>query len=135
MTRPIPPALWLSLIVFGLMTLIQLVLSVGTRNGPLLLAVLLNVVLIVGLYRAARWAFVLTLVFGVAGVLVALVRSPAFGLGAVVGNALVLVPLILAREYFFAPPRMAPSVPRYCPHCGRPLTSPPTPNCPVCNPG
>ncbi len=60
MTRPIPPALLVSLIAFGAITLVQLVIGVASRYAPVLLAVLLNIILMVGLYRGARWAFLRT---------------------------------------------------------------------------
>jgi hypothetical protein len=55
----------------------------------------------VGLYRGAGWAFVATLLVGIAGALVTLVKDPTVGLIVTVLNAIVLVPIVLARDYFF----------------------------------
>jgi hypothetical protein len=134
MNRQVPPALWVSLIAFGLLSAIQLVLSPERGFVVLLFSVALNVVLIVGLYRGAFWAFLLTLAFGIAGMLIGFAQGPAQGVFAVIGNGVVLVPMLLARAYFLEPSKApSPGEIRYCPQCGRPTTAPPTPNCPVCN--
>jgi hypothetical protein len=135
MNRQVPSVLWIALIALGVISVIQLGIGVGSGNLPILLGVALNVLFAVGLYRGARWAFVLILVLGIAGMLFALMRSPGAGLGVALGNAIVLVPVWLSREYFFGPASRIPlGEVRYCPQCGRPTTAPPTPNCPACNP-
>jgi hypothetical protein len=135
MNRQVPPALWVSLVALGLISVVQIGAGISGRSVPALVAVVLNFVLAVGLYRGARWAFILILLFGIAGSVVALAKSPGLGLGVLLGNAIVLVPVALSHAYFFGPERSrSPSEVRYCPQCGRPTTAPPTPKCPVCNP-
>lgn len=135
MARRIPPVLWVALIALGLFSVIQFGVGVSRGSMPTLVAVAFNIVLAAGLYRGARWAFVLILVFAIAGTLVMLVKSPGVGLGVALGNAIVVVPVVLARGFFFGPGAgLAADPVRYCPQCGRPTTDPPTANCPACNP-
>lgn len=135
MNRQIPPVLWLSLLALGAISMLQLGVGLSRGNATIFVGVVLNIVFGVGLYRGARWAFVLTLLFGIVGSLVMLVRSPGYGMLVTLVNAIVLVPVWLSREYFFGPTRGIPTADvRYCPQCGRPTTAPPTPNCPACNP-
>jgi hypothetical protein len=135
MNRQVPAPLWITLIALAAISVAQLGAGLARGNVAVLVGVVLNVIFAVGLYRGARWAFVLILVLGIGGSLVMLVRSPAYGLVVTGLNAIVLVPVWLSREYFFGPAsRIPPGEVRYCPQCGRPTTAPPTPNCPVCNP-
>jgi hypothetical protein len=135
MTRQVPAVLWIALIALAAISVAQLGAGIARGNGFVLVGVALNVLFGVGLYRGARWAFVLILLFGIAGSLVMLLRSPAYGLVVTALNAIVLVPVWLSHAYFFGPTRGIPTADvRYCPQCGRPNTAPPTPNCPACNP-
>ncbi|HVP11617.1 MAG TPA: hypothetical protein VMV94_10565 [Phycisphaerae bacterium] len=134
MNRRIPPVLWVALVALGVYSLVQLGIGVARGSLPIVLAVAVNIILGVGLYRGARWAFALILVFGIAGVVATFVKTPGAGLGVAVVNAIVLVPVVVARAHFFGPGATGPvGGMRYCPQCGRPMTAPPTVNCPTCN--
>jgi len=99
-----------------------------------LIAVAINVLMLIGLYHGYRWAFVVTLVFAVLGVLVTLARSPVLGLGTLVLNGLVVVPMLLARDYFWGPRLAADDEgSRYCHRCGHDLTGVVEPLCPNCS--
>jgi hypothetical protein len=98
-----------------------------------LIAVVLNLAILWGLYHGHRWAFVVTLVLGLLGVVVTLARNPALGLCVLIGNGLVLVPMLLAKDYFWAspaPPGAAP--PNYCYRCGHSLKGVIRTHCPNC---
>jgi hypothetical protein len=97
-----------------------------------LIAVAFNVLILVGLYHGHRWAFVVTLVLGLLGIVVTLARSPVLGLGVLIGNGLVLVPMLLAKDYFWGAHRATGRFAPYCHHCGRSLTDVVEACCPRC---
>jgi hypothetical protein len=131
--RVIPGVLWISLSALGLFSGLQFVIGLAQMNVGLLIMVVVNVLLLVGLYHGRRRAFVATLVLGLLVIVVMLARSPGVGLGVLVGNGLVLVPLVLAREYFW-PTAAAVSTNRanYCHRCGQDLQDVAQPRCPTC---
>ena len=133
MRRAIPGVLWVSLIALGLFSVIQLLLGVVRLNVVMLIAVAFNVLILVGLYRGHRWAFVVTLVLGLLGIVVTLARNPAVGLGVVICNGFVLVPMLLAKDYFWGAGRATGRLgPNYCHHCGRTLRDVVEAHCPSC---
>jgi hypothetical protein len=133
MQRAIPGVLWVSLIALGLFSVIQFLIGIAQMNLVILIAVAVNVLLIFGLYHGHRWAFVVTLVFGVLGIVMTLARSPAVGLGVLVGNGFVLVPMVLAKDFFWGPRATAPAPrPNYCGRCGHDLRGVADPYCPNC---
>jgi len=72
-------------------------------------------------------------VLGLLGIVVTLARNPALGLGALIGDGLVLLPMLLARDYFW--PSSAPSSasqPNYCYRCGHSLQGVTQTHCPNC---
>jgi hypothetical protein len=133
MQRAIPGVLWISLTALGLFSAIQFVIGLARLNIVILISVAFNVAILVGLYRGRRWAFVVALAFGVLGTLVALARNPGFGLGALIGNGLVLVPMLLAKDYFWETPEpVAASRANYCYRCGHDVREVAQPRCPNC---
>lgn len=133
MQREIPGVLWIGLIVLGLITVIQFLMAIVHVNLVLLVGVAISVLLLVGLYRGQRWAFVVTLVLGVLGIVVALARNPGVGLFVLVGNGFVLVPVYLAKDYFWGPRLAAQGGgANYCHRCGHDLRGAVQPSCPNC---
>ena len=133
MQRAVPGVLWISLIALGLISVVQFALSIARMNVLMLIAVAFNVLILVGLYRGRRWAFVVTLVLGVLGILVMLARNPAAGLGVLVGNGFVLVPMLLAKDFFWGPRGTARAPrPNYCFRCGHNLEGVVQTRCPNC---
>ncbi len=133
MQRAVPGVLWISLIVLGLISVVQFALAIARMNVALLIAVAFNVLILVGLYRGRRWAFVVTLVLGALGILVVLGRNPAAALGVLIGNGFVLVPMMLAKDYFWEAHRPSSvSAANYCYRCGRSLMDAVQTHCPGC---
>jgi len=98
--KRIPGVLWIALISLGVMVLLKLVAAL--KVGPLILIdVALSTVLLVGLYLGHRWAYFLTIVFTVLGTAIALSKGAGHGLAVLIGDCLVLVPVILSTDYFF----------------------------------
>ena len=133
MQRAVSNVLWISLIALGLFSVVQFALGIALMNVVLLISVALNVALLVGLYHGHRWAFVVTLVFGVLGIIVALARNPALGLGVLIGNGLVLVPMLLAKDYFWGPRQpISANLANYCHQCGHSVRDAVHLRCPNC---
>lgn len=101
MERKIRPALWISIAALGIMSLIQLVIGVQRGSEVLFVAVVLNLVLLAGLLYGRKWAYVATLVFAVSGLVVALGRNAEQAMAVLVGNGLVIVPMIISTRFFF----------------------------------
>ncbi len=68
-----------------------------------------NLILAFGLWGGCKWAYLLTVVLSVLGMAVALGRGGLHGLGVLVGDSVVLVPVLLCTSFFF--PRQAQKVP------------------------
>jgi hypothetical protein len=83
------------------MALMQLLIGLQKGSGALLVAVVLNIALLAGLLLRRKWAYVATLIFAMAGVIVALGRSEGTAIGVFIGNGLVVVPMIMSTRFFF----------------------------------
>lgn len=101
MERKMPEALWISIASLAAITLIQLVVGVREGSGSLLLAVVGNVALLVGLLRGHKWAYVATLFFAIGGPIVALGSNARNAIAVLIGNGLVVVPMLMSTEFFF----------------------------------
>jgi hypothetical protein len=133
MRREIPGVLWVGMSVLGLVSVIQLVVGIAQGSVGLLVSVAVNVVLLFGIYHGRRWAFVILLTLSVLGILVGLVRNPALGIGVLVLNGFVIVPVLLAKDYFWGP-RLVYSgrLPNFCGRCGQDLARVTGRFCPNC---
>lgn len=127
-----PPALWFAIIVLIGISVIQTPIAFATGRLALLAAVAAQLVLCYGLYHGQRWAFVIAIALATLGVLVTLTRSPAAGVGVLLVDALIVVPLILARSYFWNSPTAAPGRAHYCARCGQSVTAVTESTCPQC---
>ena len=101
MRRRRPAVLWVALVALGLISLGQI--GAGFQRAPaiFLVSAVLNVALLIGLYLGHRWAYVLTLLFCVAGAVSGFVTKPSSGLLILAINGLlVAMPVILSSAYF-----------------------------------
>ena len=97
--KDIPPVLWIALVSLGLMILGKIAFSI---SRPILLVdAALSGAMLYGLYRGYKWAFVLTLTVLAMKVVLSLVKPPEAIIGILVIDALVYVPVIMCRTYFF----------------------------------
>jgi hypothetical protein len=90
----------------GALAIISLLTLFAARRRDLavaLVSVVLNLVLLVGLVRGHRWAYVLAIVLGVAGIAVSFGKSATLGLAVLLCNGVVLVPVLMSTSYFFPP--------------------------------
>ncbi len=126
--RPIPRVLWVGLIALGLMVAGQILASL--RLGPaMLLSAVLSALLLWGLYRGHRWAYVFTVVIVPLKLILAIgTGRAAFGLGVAALDCLVLLPVLASARYFWGrvcPDQNCghrnPSNALYCAHCGQDL--------------
>ncbi|MCU0913238.1 MAG: hypothetical protein MUC88_01590 [Planctomycetes bacterium] len=101
MKGPIPSFLWIAIVALGLIACVHLGLAVQRGSVSLLAAAGCEVVLIVGLVQGRKWALVVSLVFAALGTAFGFGHGLANGLGVLIGNALVVVPLILCRDFFY----------------------------------
>jgi hypothetical protein len=99
--RKIPGVLWISIATYSVITLIQLFIGLQKSSGVLLLSVVVGVALITGLILGHKWAYILTLLFATSGLVVSLGQGPENFIGVLIGNGLVVVPMLLATSYFF----------------------------------
>jgi len=102
MARKIPGALWISIAALGAISLIQLIISVQKGSAALLAGVAVNVALLVGLMHGHKWAYAATLFFSIAGLVVVLVRNPENAIGVLIINGIVVVPMVMSTQFFFA---------------------------------
>lgn len=101
MRTPVPGPLWLAIATMAVVSLLTLLsLFRGAILVPLV-TVVCNLALLFGLWQGHKWAYVVTIVFSVLGALFAFGKGPMHGLLVLIGNGLVLVPVLLCTRYFF----------------------------------
>jgi hypothetical protein len=97
-----PGVLWISIVALGIMAFTHLVLARKTGSAALFVSVVLEAILVFGLFHGCKWAYVLVLVFSILGVVISLAKGPGQGFGVLVLNAIVVVPMLISTRYFFA---------------------------------
>lgn len=107
-----PPApLWFAIVALGVISVLTL-FGLARNPGVVVAAVLGNFLLMLGLALGHRWAYVLVIVFSVLGVVFAFAKGGHRGLPVLLGNGIVLFPVLLSTRFFFpaepqdAPPRI-----------------------------
>ncbi len=100
MSKSIPGPLWIAIVSLGLMVLGKVGFAL-TTNPVILIDALLSGILLVGIILGHKWAYVLTLVFTVLGTIVGLAKGVESGIGILVIDCLVLVPVLICTSYFF----------------------------------
>jgi len=100
MEKRVPDVLWIAIVSLVLMICAKVVFLY--RVGPVILIdAALSVVLLFGIVRGQRWAYVLTIVFVALGTLTTLSKGVSQAAAVLLLDCLVLVPVLLCREYFF----------------------------------
>jgi hypothetical protein len=102
--KPTPPGiLFVALIALAIITVLGFFAAIARGSVYGFVAVGCNLALILGLLLGHRWAYVLVILFAGVGVVVAFSKGFAPGLLALLGNGLVVVPMVLSTGYFFSP--------------------------------
>ena len=103
MKKSIPGPLWVAIVSCGLMILGKIA-SIG-KIGPIILVdAALTALLLFGLIRGHKWAYVLTIVFVVLGTLLGFRKGAQTGMVILVFDCLVLIPVLICTKYFFPEP-------------------------------
>ena len=97
-----PVGVWIALMALGVITLIQLISALSQHSGGAFVTALFNIALMVGLARGYKWAYVVLIVFSIGGAIFAFGKSAQQGLIVLLGNAVVLGPILLSTNFFFA---------------------------------
>lgn len=105
MERRIPPALWISIVVLALASVMQLAIALRGGRDWLFVAVIVNLVLLAGLAYGRKWAFVATVALAIGGCIMVAAEGAAHALHVLVINGLVAVPVLFSIRSFF-PERM-----------------------------
>jgi hypothetical protein len=98
--KEIPGPLWIALISLSVMVVMK-VLFVFKVGPAILVDAALSGALLVGLYLGHKWAYVLTIVFVTIGTVSGLSKGIGNGLTILLLDCLVLVPVLMCKEYFF----------------------------------
>jgi hypothetical protein len=136
MDRRPPRTLWAALIILGAISAVQLLIGLTRGQTGLLIAVVLNVMLIIGMRAGRPWAYLLTLlvcVINMAAALYGQLHRPTELAVVLAFNGLVVVLVFLATDYFLgkSEPAELPD-PLRCPKCGYSLLGLTKPRCPEC---
>ncbi len=99
-SRCIPGALWVALIALLVISCIEFAIVLILKT-PFVFTVILNLILWLGLYRGRRWAYVLTIVLVSLAFVVEFPINPPMALVTLLLNSLVLVPVLMCRDYFW----------------------------------
>jgi divalent metal cation (Fe/Co/Zn/Cd) transporter len=76
MERKVPSALWIGIAALGAMTVIKLLVGLQKGSDRMFIDAILCAVLGAGLLVGYKWAYVLTLVFGLGNPIVIFGRNP-----------------------------------------------------------
>jgi len=103
-SKPSPPGiLFVAIIALAIITVLGFFAAIARGSVSGFVAVGCNLALILGLLLGHRWAYVLVILFAGAGVVVAFSKGFTPGLLVLLGNGLVVVPMVLSTGYFFSP--------------------------------
>ena len=101
MNRKMPVPLWVAVVALAVISALGLLTMLKRGSMPALFATVANGVLLLGLMAGRKWAYALTIVLSVLGVAVAFGKGVPHGLMVLIGNAAVLVPVLMSTKYFF----------------------------------
>lgn len=105
MKKQIPTSLWVAIVALGIIALIHLGLAIKTSSAALFVSAVLEAILVAGFIYGQKWAYALVLVFSVLGVAASLSKGIGQGLGVLVANAIVVVPMVVSTDFFFPKPQ------------------------------
>jgi len=100
MGKPIPGVLWIAIVSLALMIVFKVVFAFVTKP-VILVDATLSAILLVGLVRGHKWAYVLTLAGVVIGTVTGLNKGIETGVGILVVDCLVLIPVLICTDFFF----------------------------------
>ena len=100
MRKRIPGLLWVAIVALWLMIFGKACLI--PKKPLILVDVALSAVLLFGIIRGRKWAYVLTILFSLFGTFVAFAKSGRAGIQVFLLNCLVLAPVLLCTRHFFA---------------------------------
>lgn len=101
-TKPTPPALvWFAIAVLGVISVLTLMAGLSRKPGVALATVLGNVILMIGLGLGHKWAYVLLIALSALGAAFAFAKSGVHGLSVLLGNAVVVTPVLMSTRFFF----------------------------------
>jgi len=133
MQRHVPVGVIVSVVALGIISVVQFAFALSRGNLLLIASIGLNIVLMVGLYRGYRWAYIFAIGFSICDVLNAAMTKPGAAIGVLFIDAIVVVPMLLSTQYFFGPARRPDGAePLRCPKCGYILLGLTVPRCPEC---
>lgn len=104
MKKSIPGPLWIATVSLALMVLGK-VLSAFKVGPAVLIDAVLSGVLLVGIVLGQKWAYVLTIVFTVLGTIGGFGKGIQAGIGVLILDCLVLLPVLLCTAHFFPKPQ------------------------------
>jgi hypothetical protein len=100
MQRQIPGLLWIAIVSLGLMVVGKVMAA--ARFGPVILVdAAISALILYGIIRGYKWAYVLTIVSVVLGVGSGLFKGMGYALVILMADGLVWVPVLLCTDYFF----------------------------------
>ena len=95
----IPKTLWVALIIMGIFTIVHFI--IGFVNPMQFIAVIINLILLFGLYKGLKWAYFALIVAAILGALFALTDSYMSFYIVLGANLIVVVPVLICTKFFF----------------------------------
>ncbi len=95
----IPKILWIAVISLAVFGIFHFIL--GLTNPVQFIAFAINVILIIGLLRLAKWAWVLSILTSILAPILLLMRGDAYFYFILIVNLTVLIPVLLTTKFFF----------------------------------
>jgi len=97
--KSIPAILWVAIISMGIFACLHLIVSFS--KPVQLIAFVVNLILLGGLYFGKKWAYVVTIVASLIVPLLLLYQNTGLSFAILIINSLVLIPVLLTTRYFF----------------------------------
>lgn len=97
--KSVPAILWVAIISMGIFACLHLI--VGFSKPVQLIAFVVNLVLLFGLYSGKKWAYVITIIASLAAPFALLSQNTGLSFVILLMNSFVLIPVLLTTRYFF----------------------------------
>ena len=97
--KSIPAILWVAIISMGIFACLHLIVSFS--KPVQLIAFVVNLILLFGLYFGKKWAYVATIIVSLLAPLALISLDEGSSLVILIINSLVLIPVLLTTRYFF----------------------------------
>ncbi len=99
MNKRIPAVLWVAIVSLGVMILSKA--DMAAKKPAVMLDAIVSGLLLLGIIRGQKWAYVLTIAFTVLGTAVALDKNSRAAVQVFLLDCLVLIPVLTCTRYFF----------------------------------